>query len=547
MSRNIDDVSYKKMVQDIGALALTSLHHHHASTKIRKTDNNSLQQRHYAKIPELEARQDYILTAQTILTLLPHIEKMPLRYMQKQAGWVAKEKAVRHEQGIKAFIKQPHRAKVQTQQLTESLNCPENQLLLWIIHTVYDRLSKTLHHYGTVFFDNSAPLENQQQAELIDHLCAQLKTAQNGHLFHGVSHVYNPPLPTERMLGSLGYGEIYHVFQQKLLHNTSVYTLKLALAKIKVIENLPIHKDSKIYEIWCCIQLYFAFVKYANFEPTQNILDLLEINTDNNLIFKEGCCLTLKRGEISIKLFYEKKIKYANNKEIKPDFLIELYYPNNAKPLAFVFDAKWRKYQEMPHDEKKCNHKDKDGYKCIGCDAYKVAYEKYWLNIKNHPSYQLLSSFILHSDNEKIGNYLRYEHWNGFNFFYWLSKFESYENIDCRKNVARNHSVGAIMLRPDETLNNALSRLVYLILLYHLGNVWPKADGLCPQCGKQTIKQERHHHCNSCNLQWHIRKCSKNSQHRIIDMGDQQKSLHVIDSNRQMKCPVCEESITRTA
>lgn len=543
MSCNIDKDSHQKMVQDIGALALTSLHYHHASTKIRKTDSHNPQQRHYAQAPELEARRDYILTAQTILRLLPQIEKMPLRDMQKKAGWVAKEKAIRHEQGVKAFIKQPHRTKIQTQQLTESLNCPENQLLLWITDTVYERLSKIQQEYGSVFFESQMPENTPNQQ--INTLCNELKTAQNSRLFNEVSRIYNPPLPTERMLGSLGYGEIYHIFQQKVLRNTSIYTLKLALSKIKTIENLPIHKDYKIYEIWCFIQLYFAFVRYANFEPTQNILDLLEISTENNLLFKEGCCLTLKRGEISIKLFYEKKIEYANNK-VKPDFLIELYYPNNTKPLAFVFDAKWRKYQEMPHDEEKCNNEDKKGYKCISCDAYTVAYKKYWLNINNHPNYQLLSSFILHSDNEKIENHLRYEHWNGFNFFHWLSKFEVYKSIDIKESIIRNHSVGAIMLRPDETLNNALSRLVYLILLYHLGNVWPEADNLCPQCGKKTIQQKGHHHCNSCNLQWTVRQCSKNNKHRIIDMGDTHKTLHVIETNnKEMKCPSCEEKAVR--
>lgn len=526
------------MVQDIGALALTSLHYHHASTKIRKTDSHNPEQRHYAQAPELEARQDYILTAQTILRLLPQIEKMPLRDMQKQAGWVAKEKAVRHEQGVKAFIKQPHRTKIQTQQLTESLDCPENQLLLWIIRTVYERLSKTLHQYGAVFFDNPEPLENQHQAELIDHLCAQLKTAQNGRLFNEVSRIYNPPLPTERMLGSLGYGEIYSVFQKKILHNTSTYTLKLALAKIKVIENLPIHKDSKIYEIWCFIQLYFAFVKYANFEPTQNILDLLEINTDNNLIFKEGCCLVLKRNNINIKLFYEKELTTISLQKLKPDFFIELYYPNNTKPLAFIFDAKWRKYQEMPHNQEKCNNQDQKGYKCIGCDAYEVAYRKYWLNFREIPNYQLVSSFILHSDNTER----KYEHWNGFNFFHWLSQFEGYKDIDKKEEPQSGHSVGAIILKPDETLNSALSRLIYLILLYHLGNVWPEADNLCPQCGKK----QQSHYCYSCNLKWHIRKCPKNIKHRIIDMGDTHKTLHVIETNnKEMKCPSCEEKAVR--
>lgn len=542
MSCNIDKESHTKMVQDIGALALNSLHHYLASTKIRKTDQHNSQQHHYAQSPELEARQDYILTAKKILSLLPSIEKMPLRNIQKQAGWIAKEKAVLYEQGIKAFIKQPHRTKIQTQQLSESLDCSENQLLLWIIQTVYQHLSKSLpQQYGTVFFATSNTELLKAQDNENKELCTKLKNAQHSYLFNNVTRVNTPPSPTERMLGSLGYAEIYHTFQQKILQNTSIYTLKLALAKIKVIENLPIHKDAKIYEIWCFIQLYFAFVKYANFKPTQNILDLLEIH-DNNLRFKEGCCFELTRNNIKIKLFYEKELITKNVQHLKPDFFIELYYPNHTKPLAFIFDAKWRKYQDMPHDDNKCNQTDQKGYNCIACDAYQIAYKKYWSTLKEVNNYQLVSSFILHSDNTEP----KYEHWNGFNLFRWLSQFEGYKDIFNKEKPQQGHSVGAIALRPNEKLNNALSRLIYLMLLYHLGNVWPNADNLCPQCGEVSITNGQYHSCTYCKLKWHIRKCPQDSQHRIIDMGDAHKSLHVIETgNKKMKCPICDAKVVR--
>lgn len=558
MTRNIPELEYRKMLQEIRMLAFR-----HDSNYLRNIDiytgTSNTNPQKIAKSAAQEYKKDLIDIAKHTLDLLPSIHQYPLRSLQKITDFVSREKATSKQQGIKAFICQPHKTKLSIPVSSYCLNSSENQLLLWLITTLITQLesAKSLYNHGGIFFESLSNSNDNTEQNLnntgIDIFIKKLKTAIQHPFFAKVTLVNVPPTPTERMLGSIGYGEIYRLFQQKILCHSSVSVFNKAQAKFMQIERLPVHKDSKVYEVWCFLQLYFAFIELANFSASNTkILDAIHIK-EQIISFTEGCCLTLyrKTDNLTLKLYYERSITHEGEKK-RPDYFIELHHKELKKPLAFILDAKWRNYAQMPHNTEKCNKstQDKDeGYNCIGCDVFHVALEKYYNRFKIHQDFLLLSSFIIHSDTEKTKNKSdnsdtkinRHEHWNSFNFLEWLSNFDGYKEIKKNPKIL-GHTIGAIIFRPDDTLNKTLSRLIFTLLTFHLGDFLQR-DELCSRCGtKNIVSKNQKYNCVTCGLDWQILSCP--DKHRVINMGKSHHSLHVLEaSGNSMKCPTCEKRI----
>lgn len=533
-SHNIPNDQFRRMLNDIGALALGQAYKGKVNLPQGREDASY---NDYLVIPQQEYIEDYLECAKKLINLWPNIQKRPLKEISKQASWIAREKAVLTESGLKAFVKHTHKPKLLCQQNKETNNCSENKLLLQIVNALVERLAIVIRRDDGQGIDESLnPLQYDEKKQIeIGDMLKKLKHIRKSHFFDGVMDIYDLIMPTQRMLGTSGYSDIYNIFHQKVLAKEKDYPdVKKGFRKLRKLFFANISKDSKVYEIWCFLQLYKAFIVRAGFSTKTKIIDLLELK-DDILIFKKGCCIFLSRGnidsELSIKLSYEEKIYDVDNIARRPDYLVEITHKRTNEILNFVFDAKWRSYDELPHDATKG-----DKCECIRCDVYKVAYEKYFKKLTE----EITASFILHSDDKKIDDKEIYEHWNGGSLFKWLAQPSDFKHSDIRE-----HQIGAICLRPDNLLNHKLSKIVYMLLLYHVANRVQKVEECCPRCGStgkvntNNKYQSTERQCPSCHLQWWITNCTKSKSHRIVKLGDN-KSFHVpMISKGQYKCPKC--------
>jgi len=518
------------MLNDIGALALGQAYKGKVNLPQGREDASY---NDYLVIPQQEYIEDYLECAKKLINLWPNIQKRPLKEISKQASWIAREKAVLTESGLKAFVKHNHKPKLLCQQNKETNNCTENKLLLQIVNALVERLAIVIRRDDGQGIDDVSRLhqfDKEKQEELADCL-KKLKYIKKSRFFDDVMNVDTMDMPTQRMLGTGGYSDIYNLFHQKVLaKEKDCPDVKKGFRKLRKLFFANISKDSKVYEIWCFLQLYKAFSERASFQLKDKIVDFLTVSEDGVLAFKKSTVLNMERCssdgfKIKMDLCYEYDFKKS---KLTPDFLVVIKC--NGILNSFVFDAKWRNYQAL---ENSLSH-----------DIYETAYNTYKIRLTNEVgNLEALSCFILHSDDKEIDDKKIYEHWNGGSLFKWLAQPSDFKYSDVRE-----HQIGAICLRPDNHLNEKLSKIVYMLLLYHVANRVPKVEEYCPRCGsigevntekKSRISIERQCPSRSCRLQWWITNCTNDKSHRIVKLGDNKSFHEPLNKNGHYECPVC--------
>ncbi len=111
----------------------------------------------------------------------------------------------------------------------------------------------------------------------------------------------------------------------------------------------------EIYEIWCFVSIYSAFILYAgmSYEPSEGLFENLTVSIGTIQIPKNRPFRLSKklgdRRQLTVTLTYESEQYNLYGKLRKPDILIEVSI-NGMSVSKFGFDAKYRNYRDQGYD-----------------------------------------------------------------------------------------------------------------------------------------------------------------------------------------------------
>ena len=244
-----------------------------------------------------------------------------------------------------------------------------------------------------------------------------------------------------RLIGSSSYGAIYACFSASQGH--ALEKLQNVLYLFEYIHRGFVKPVWEIYEIWCFVSIYSAFVLYGGMYPDQsgNLFEKIQlVDGDFRVPKNEPFQLVRKLSDgkkLKVVLTYE-PIKHNSRRELRtPDILIEISI-DGLSLQKFCFDAKYRNYTDQ-------------GYEQFTKDVLETAKERYKQQLG------LKACFILHSDKS-------YDYWGEVQFNRFLKeKFET----EIQDNEYVGHEFGAIALLPDSSLEQQLKKIIHLLLQYH--------------------------------------------------------------------------------
>jgi hypothetical protein len=267
------------------------------------------------------------------------------------------------------------------------------------------------------------------------------KYARNSSLLKNITTPSTIPTPSLRLIGSSSYGAIYACFSASQGH--ALEKLQNVLYLFEYIHRGFVKPVWEIYEIWCFVSIYSAFVLYGGMYPDQsgNLFEKIQlVDEDFRVPKNEPFQLVRKLSDgkkLKVVLTYE-PIKHNSRRELRtPDILIEISI-DGLSLQKFCFDAKYRNYTDQ-------------GYEQFTKDVLETAKERYKQQLG------LKACFILHSDKS-------YDYWGEVQFNRFLKeKFET----EIQDNEYVGHEFGAIALLPDSSLEQQLKKIIHLLLQYH--------------------------------------------------------------------------------
>jgi hypothetical protein len=372
------------------------------------------------------------------------------------------------------------------------------------------------------------------------------------------------PSPSLRLRGSSAYGSIFTKFSN--CKGNVLQPIQKVLYLFKCIYEDRVSTTWEIYELWCFVRLYSAFILYANMKPPSNeafIFEVLE-NTPEGLKLPNNKRFQLQ-GNIdnsqSLQIYFWYDTSFRGK---KPDIRMEIAI-GNEEPKQYCFDAKYKNYKQQ-------------GYETFVGDVLGVARDKY-LNLLNSSA-----SFILQTD-ESI------DYWGELPFSQTLQKkfnldidplgevrgkdgqnYKSYPLItksehrsDSERVAYSGHKYGAIALRPKRDTERQLKKIIRLLLQYHAS-----LKTVCIACGHKLeygtevrtswlpkrIEEKKliqsvlagnrnvgrtalYCSCKQCADFWVVSHCQGN-HHRLLKFKD---SFHKQSNPNSGKwlydCPVC--------
>jgi hypothetical protein len=260
-----------------------------------------------------------------------------------------------------------------------------------------------------------------------------VKYARNSPLLRDIQTPINIPTASLRLIGSPTYGAIYASFVTSQGH--VLEKLQNVLYLFEYIHRGVVKPVWEIYEIWCFVSIYSAFIMYTGMRPnpSENLFENLRVEMgDIQLPKNKPFQLSRKLSdgkEINVVLTYE-PIKYNSDGDLRtPDILVEISI-NGSSPQKFCFDAKYRNYTDQ-------------GYEEFAKDVLETAKNKYKQQLG------LKACFILHSDKN-------FDYWGEIQFSRFVKeKF----GIEPESNDYVEHKFGAIALLPDSNSEQQLKKI----------------------------------------------------------------------------------------
>lgn len=361
------------------------------------------------------------------------------------------------------------------------------------------------------------------------------------------------PEITQRLLGTPGYAAVLRTFFSSQKGTLEGFVKVFAL--FADCWQGRVRPTWELYEIWCLAQLYESFIEKLKLRPIngRSLYDEItmrqgQIEIPRNKAFILQGKFANNGPEIEVRLYYEKILQDdTRNSQRTPDVFIELLINKTLKG-TFVFDAKYRNYEEQ-------------GVQQIVEDVEGCARGKYL------DPFHLTASFILHTDR---------------NVDYWgeMPLRTKLNTPDASEDYAE-HRFGAISFRPhlkpgqqiskrSEELDKQINKIFSLILQYH-----GEQKDICVYCARKltvgteirlqperptTDPQEQEYieyllHtdlnkklgtplycvCHECTKFWVIQHCVRKPEHLILKTKD--ICLHERsekgDTGWWYKCPVC--------
>jgi predicted RNA-binding Zn-ribbon protein involved in translation (DUF1610 family) len=557
----LTDSQLDQMIADIGTLALSVSS---CVSRERETTN-----------PIASGKTDYgqkwspyqgiLTTADALieLTLVMQqnwsaLEKRSLKDIETTIGKVSRARVYSSPKLLIKAYSQPAKQNFMGMIRTETTNCSENQFLCYLldiylqdvaqgvisslkalkIDNVESRLipSRRSDSDFTKFRDNIQKTVNQRtkrinQFELsVKEKIKQLqecqiwaKYARNSSFLRNISTPHTLPNHSLRLTGAPAYGAIYACYS-----STQGHLLENLQQQILSFENLTpknIKPVWEIYEIWCFVSIYSAFVLYAgiSYELSEGLFENLTVSMGTIQIPKNRPFQLSKelsdRRQLKVTLTYESEQYNIFGELRKPDILIEISI-NGYPTSKFGFDAKYRNYRDQ-------------GYDRFQKDVIDIAKSRYQEELK------LQACFVLHTD----GNY---DYWGEVPF----SRFAREEfRVGQNKNDYVGHQYGAIALFPDsdpEKANQQLKKIIRLLLQYHLRQ---SLISTCISCGyslnpKKNIFTQglsTYYGCPECGDFWVVNSCY-GAHHHLLKFSNyfHHKSDHQEHRDKWMFiCPEC--------
>ncbi|MFN4966065.1 MAG: nuclease domain-containing protein, partial [Pseudanabaena sp.] len=480
---SLTDSQLDRMIADIGTLALSVSSCVNREIKILTAQASG--ETGYGQ--KWSPYQGMLTTADALIELTSvmqqnwiALEKRSLKDIETTIGKVNRSRVYTSPKLLIKAYSQPAKQNFMGMVRTETTNCSENQFLCYLldiylqdvaqgvisslkaikIDNVESRLipSRRSDSDFTKFRDNIQKTVNQRtkrinQFELsVKEKIKQLqecqiwaKYARNSSFLRNISTPHTLPNHSLRLTGAPAYGAIYACYS-----STQGHLLENLQQQILSFENLTpknIKPVWEIYEIWCFVSIYSAFILYAgmSYEPSEGLFENLTVSIGTIQIPKNRPFRLSKklgdRRQLTVTLTYESEQYNLYGKLRKPDILIEVSI-NGMSVSKFGFDAKYRNYRDQ-------------GYDRFQKDVIDIAKSRYQEELK------LQACFVLHTDRN-------YDYWGEVPFSRFArEKFRVSQN----KNDYVGHQYGAIALFPDsdpEKANQQLKKIIRLLLQYHL-------------------------------------------------------------------------------
>jgi hypothetical protein len=504
---SLTDHQLDQMIADIGTLALSVSSCVSREISIPIGESGGLEDIGFQWLPY----HGLLVTADALLDLASVVqqnwlalEKRPLKNIKIDAGIVNTSRIHTSPKLLVKAFTEPYRQSFMGMARTETIDCPENQFLCYVldvylqdiafglikslesiaiddipIHLIpTDDKSTALNNRKRVRNDDSfkefrdniqkrAKLRTKEVArfqqsvrERINKLKKSIewsKYARNSLLLRNVKTPSTTPTPSLRLIGSPAYGAIYACFSASQGH--ALEKLQNVLYLFESIHRGFVRPVWEIYEIWCFVSIYSAFVLYGGMYPDEsgNLFEKIRLVDKVVKVPKNEPFRLVKKlsngKELKVVLTYE-PIKYNSRNELRtPDILIEISI-DGLSLQKFCFDAKYRNYTDQ-------------GYEWFTKDVLDTAKERYKQQL------ELKAGFILHSDKN-------YDYWGEVQFSRFLKeKFEK----EIQDSEYVGHKFGAIALTPDNA-ESQLKKIIRLFLQYHLHE---SLIDTCISCG-YTLK-----------------------------------------------------------
>ena len=421
------------------------------------------------------------------------IQKRPLRSVITEVGAVEIGKASASPQLLIRAKVEPDKRRVLGMTRSESTQCPENEFLCYVLDVylrdlaiglavsleslslgdVEDSLIPTRSRRDDEQFQKFVEVSRQRvqifklQQEKLKNLIAnkilQLKScvewatqARHSAFIERVKTPEEVPFNSLRLMQSPNYAPIFEKYS-----NSRGETLELIQKVLSLFEHIyrgEVRSTWEIYEIWCVVKLYSAFILHANMQPTSSeatLFERIQIGSDGTLQLPKNLPFhlhgKLNNGKnFSIVLVYEPRLRTQNGELRTPDITIDLII--DRKKSKYCFDAKYRNY-------------DKQGCDRIIKDVIDIARDRYLEEL------DFSSVFILHTDAKK-------DYWGEIPFHRFLS--EEFD-LEVGELEYPGHEYGAISLIPGKDEERQTRRILRLLLQYHSNEFCT----VCLSCGQQ--------------------------------------------------------------
>lgn len=516
-SANISEEQMEQIIADIGILALSTACCVHRSIPVPLGEGSGTEswgQQWFAGYGILTTATALLQLASTVQNNWEEIERKPLKSVIAEVGSVEINKSNLSPQTLIRAKLEPSKRRVLGVSRQESTQCLENEFLCYILDVylieLASGLASSLESLELDDYEDSiVPSLNKKNdrdsrirsdrafQEFIKISKQRIETARQqklkiqGEIQIKVSQLrdfaiwakqarssgflQNIVTPKDfdreslRLIESPSYGPI---FSQYMESRGGVFeALQKVLHLFEHIYRGEVRPTWEIYEIWCVVKLYSAFILYANMKPLEtrtSLFESIEVNEKGKFtLVKNEPFILQNNGEnpLEIGIIYEPELKTQTGELRTPDIIIFTFLNYNGQlnyQSFHLFDAKYR------------NYKQQGGYRLIE-DVLTIAKERYLDEFES-----CNSSFILHTD-QKI------DYWGEVPFNQFISeRFEEQQHeLKDEGNDYAEHTYGAISLLPRQDKDRQIKRILRLILQYHNEEL----STTCLSCGKK-LKEE---------------------------------------------------------